>query len=121
MNERVPPPHTTGGAVDLALYRGDEPMEMIAPYMPRDYHGFVANAPKLGDEARRNRAILAEAIAPTGITNYPSEFWHWSYGDQGWAYRGGHNNAIYGAITPSDWVPDPSQISDQPLVFVPDP
>jgi zinc D-Ala-D-Ala dipeptidase len=117
MNDRVPPPHTTGGAMDLALYRGEEAMEMMAPYALRDYHGFSFAAPKLGDVARRNRDILAEALLPVGITNYPSEYWHWSYGDQGWAYRGGHEHAIYGPISPADWVPSAEDDTDEPLIF----
>ena len=117
MNDRVPPPHTTGGAIDVALYRGDEAMDMMSPYGSRDHRGFVAGAPRLSDEARRNREILAEAIVPTGITNYPSEYWHWSYGDQGWAYRGGHPNALYGPITPSSWEPSLEDDTDEMLVF----
>jgi D-alanyl-D-alanine dipeptidase len=53
-----------------------------------------------------------------GITNYPSEYWHWSYGDQGWAYRGGEPNALYGAITPAGWTPAPEDESDEALKFV---
>jgi D-alanyl-D-alanine dipeptidase len=118
MNDLVPPPHTTGGAIDLALYRGDEPLDMMSPYGPRDHRGFGTHAKELSEQAQRNRGILAEALVPVGITNYPSEFWHWSYGDQGWAYRGGHPHAIYGPITPPGWEPHESHTSEEPLVFV---
>ena len=117
MNNRVPPPHTTGGAMDLMLYQGDEPLDMMSPYELRDYHGFRWEAPKLSEEVRKNRDTLADALLTVGITNYPSEFWHWSYGDQGWAYRGGHPNAIYGSITPLGWVPSPEDDVEEPLVF----
>ena len=39
---------------------------------------------------------LGAALLEGGLTNYPSEYWHWSYGDQGWAYRTGANQALYG-------------------------
>jgi zinc D-Ala-D-Ala dipeptidase len=117
MNDRVPPPHTTGGAIDLALYEGDTPLDMMSPYEQRDYHGFPWEAPKLSEQTRRNRDALAEALLAVGITNYPSEYWHWSYGDQGWAYRGGHPHAIYGATTPPHWEPSPEDDVDEPLVF----
>ncbi|CAN5465867.1 M15 family metallopeptidase [soil metagenome] len=118
MTEKVPPPHTTGGAMDLALYKGDTALQMVDPYEQRDHKGFVANAPLLGDEAKRHREIMAEALLPTGITNYPSEYWHWSYGDQGWAYRGGHDHAIYAAITPPNWQPHESHTRKEPLNYV---
>jgi D-alanyl-D-alanine dipeptidase len=117
MNSRVPPPHTTGGAVDVALYKGEEVADMMGPFGPTDHRGFVAWA-KVSDEARRNRELLGEAFAETKITNYPSEYWHWSYGDQGWAYRGGHPNAIYGPVEPANWRPSVEDDTDEMLVFV---
>ena len=48
------------------------------------------------------RALLRGAMARSGLTNYPAEWWHWSYGDQAWAYRGGHPAALYGAIEPEN-------------------
>ncbi len=112
MNNQVPPPHTTGGAMDLALYRGDEPLDMISPYEQRDYHGFLWRARRLSDMAKHNRQVMEESLTAVGITNYPSEYWHWSYGDQGWAYRGGHAAALYGPISPPDWQPGPDDIDD---------
>jgi zinc D-Ala-D-Ala dipeptidase len=118
MNDRVPPPHTTGGAIDLALYRGEQALDMMAPYEARDHRGFGACAKDLSDDARRHRELLAEALVPQGITNYPSEYWHWSYGDQGWAYRGGHVHAVYGAVSPPGWEPSQEDQTDAPLVFL---
>ena len=116
LHPRVPPPHTTGGAVDLMLADSDcNPQDPSSPYEPFDPGSFPFAAPGLSDTARRTRAILAAALLPTGITNYPSEFWHWSYGDQGWAYRGSYPNALYGPITPNDWTPDPEDDIDVPL------
>jgi D-alanyl-D-alanine dipeptidase len=31
-----------------------------------------------------------------GFTNLPSEWWHFDYGDQLWAYYGAHPHAHYG-------------------------
>lgn len=117
MGTRVPPPHTTGGAVDVALYKGDVSADMMSPFELTDYRGFVATA-KLSSETRANRDLLAEAFAQTEITNYPSEYWHWSFGDQGWAYRGGHANAIYGPVEPHEWKPTTEDDSDAMLEHV---
>jgi hypothetical protein len=38
----------------------------------------------------------------TGLTNYVGEWWHWSYGDQGWALRVGSPVAYYGAVEVED-------------------
>jgi D-alanyl-D-alanine dipeptidase len=103
--------------MDLALYQGDVSLDMMSPYEQRDYHGFIWAAPLLSDAVRRNRDIMAQALLDVGITNYPSEYWHWSYGDQGWAYRGGHPHAIYGPITPPNWQPSSQDDNDEPLVF----
>ncbi len=118
MEESVPPPHTTGAAFDLALYQGDEPVDLTSPFEWRDHHGFAFQVEGLSDEARRNRDILGAAFEPTGITNYPSEYWHWSYGDQGWAYRGGHPYALYASIEPVGWKPEARDAIDAPLEFI---
>jgi D-alanyl-D-alanine dipeptidase len=118
MDRRVPPPHTTGGAVDLSLTDADgRPVEVLSPYASMDPEGFLFAAPRLSPEARRHRDILAEALTAGGLTNYPSEYWHWSYGDQGWAYRGGHQNALYGPVQPPGWEPAPEDVAETPLVW----
>ena len=116
---KVPPPHTTGGAVDVWL--GDaqgNTLDHIRPYEVGDSRAYPTVAKRLGELAAQHRRILAAAMLPTGITNYPSEYWHWSYGDQGWAYRGGHDQAIYGPITPPDYVPPEDDDVDEPLLWV---
>jgi D-alanyl-D-alanine dipeptidase len=113
---RAPPPHTTGGAVDLILADATgEPLDLSFPYDAFDPRSYPFAAPGLSEMARRNRDLLRVALEAVNITNYPSEYWHWSYGDQGWAYRGGHPHAVYGAVTPPDWTPDPEELVDAPL------
>lgn len=103
MDRHVPPPHTTGGAVDLHLVdeRG-EMLDFISPYGLMDRKGAPAFAKGLSPDAERNRELLREVLLAAGFTNYPAEWWHWSYGDQGWAYRGDHPHALYGPIEPPD-------------------
>jgi hypothetical protein len=33
-----------------------------------------------------------------GLVNYPTEWWHWSYGDRYWALLTGADHAIYGPV-----------------------
>jgi zinc D-Ala-D-Ala dipeptidase len=116
MNPRVPPPHTTGGAVDLVLMdeEGRE-LDVCSPFDPFNHACYAFDAPGLVPKARERRMMMKEALNGAGLTNYPSEFWHWSYGDQGWAYRGGHEHALYAAVQPQNWEPAPEDDTDEPL------
>lgn len=106
MDEFVPQPHTTGGAVDVHLVdvhlvdAAGQLLDFTSPYELLDPRGAPANAAGLTAEAESNRALLRRVMGEAGFTNYPSEWWHWSYGDQAWAYRGGHPAALYAAVEP---------------------
>ena len=116
----VPPPHSTGGAVDIILTNSDgKPKDHTSPFDHYDSKCYAFFAPGLSDAAKYTRQLISDAMTPTGLTNYPSEYWHWSYGDQGWAYRGGHPHAIYGSISPDNWEPDPADLKDEPLNWLP--
>lgn len=114
----VPPPHSTGGAVDIQLYDGNgKLLDLSSPYEMFDPRSYPVDAKGLSDEATKNRTILRDAMLASGMTNYPSEWWHWSFGDQGWAYRGGHAHAIYGKVeSPEGWSPNPEDANEEPLV-----
>jgi hypothetical protein len=43
------------------------------------------DASGLSRSARRNRDLLAEVMVGAGFVNYPTEWWHWSFGDRCWA------------------------------------
>jgi hypothetical protein len=51
--------------------------------------------PDIPPEARRNRDLLGAALASAGFVNYPTEWWHWSYGDRYWAFTTGNRYARY--------------------------
>lgn len=113
---KVPPPHSTGGAIDVILVRADgSPYDHTTPYDRFDPACYSMDAPGLSVEATRTRQILKEIFADTVLTNYPSEYWHWSFGDQGWAYRGGHEAALYAPTAPPDYVPHAPDVTDEPL------
>jgi D-alanyl-D-alanine dipeptidase len=118
----VPAPHTTGAAIDVILVtESGEPCDLSSPFDPNDSACFVTAKQGLSEEAAHNRRLLRDTLEQAGLTNYPSEYWHYSYGDQGWAYRGGHPHAIYNVITPDGWQPDPRDATDEPLSFVVEP
>ena len=44
------------------------------------------------------RELLARVLTRHGLVNYPTEWWHWSYGDRYWAFTTGHGTALYGPV-----------------------
>ena len=95
-------PHVSGAAVDLTLIDGrDRAVDMGTPIdaRPEDCAGacYFAAA-NITAEARRNRQTLATALAGAGFVNYPTEWWHWSYGDRYWALMTAQPHAIFGPM-----------------------
>jgi D-alanyl-D-alanine dipeptidase len=92
-------PHVAGAAVDLTLIGAHGPLDLGTPIdaTPEQSNGacFFA-ATNISREARTNRALLAEVLTAAGLVNYPTEWWHWSYGDRYWAYAEDHPAALYG-------------------------
>ena len=96
----TPPPHSTGAAVDLTLSSSDgTPLAMGgeidaigAVSEPQHYAG------RDDSNARRwhqRRQLLAEVMGAAGFAQHPNEWWHYSFGDQLWAWRRGAAVAIY--------------------------
>lgn len=94
------PPHSTGGAVDIEIVDAagrviDFGME-IKDWIHVPAAFCETRHEKLGDTAKANRLLLAQAMQAEGFVNYAREWWHYSYGDRYWAWLTGRPNAIYG-------------------------
>lgn len=107
---RTPPPHSTGAAVDLTLQdaHGDE-VDMggaIDETTERSYpdHYADAAAPALRT-FHAQRTLLAGVMLAAGFRRHPNEWWHFSLGDQMWAWTAGEAAAIYGRAGTSVWKP----------------
>lgn len=97
------PPHSTGGAIDIYFINEEgPPVEMgIHPKdWMKDQDGSLSltDSPFISFEARQNRQIMGQSLTEAGFINYPTEYWHWSYGDRYWAYHKGERVAIYDSI-----------------------
>ncbi len=94
-------PHVAGAAVDLTLVGASGPLDLGTPIdaTPEQSDGacFFAAA-NISREARTNRELLADVLTSAGFVNYPTEWWHWSYGDRYWAYAEDQPHAIYGPV-----------------------
>jgi zinc D-Ala-D-Ala dipeptidase len=95
-------PHCTAGTVDLTLCEADGvELDMgtevnASPEASRN--ACFSDTRSIPAHARRNRAVLVEALTGAGIVNYPTEWWHWSYGDRYWAHATGADTTLYGPI-----------------------
>jgi D-alanyl-D-alanine dipeptidase len=92
-------PHVAGAAVDLTLIGEHGPFDLGTPIdaTPEQSNGacyFAAT--NISREARTNRALLADVLTSSGLVNYPTEWWHWSFGDRYWAFVEGREHALYG-------------------------
>lgn len=100
------PPHSTGGAVDVTLQldTGCElEMGSTSDDTPlRNGDNNYTNSRTVTETARRNRAVLADVMTRAGFVNYPAEWWHWSYGDQYWAFQRQRQTSLYDSISSSE-------------------
>jgi D-alanyl-D-alanine dipeptidase len=105
----TPPPHSTGAAVDLTLADADG--RMLAMGSAIDAIGSVSEPDHFLECARRSsdgeqrqvflrwhghRQALREAMEAEGFAQHPNEWWHFSWGDQLWAWSRGEALACYG-------------------------
>ena len=95
-------PHVAGAAVDVTLVdtAGRELwMGSALDATPEESDGACyTDAPDLDATARAHRMMLVVALEATGLVNYPTEWWHWSYGDRYWAHVTAADHAIYGPL-----------------------
>lgn len=95
-------PHVAGAAVDLTLVDDDErPLDLgtAIDATPEASGGRCYFAsPDIPLEARALRLVLADALSAVGLVNYPTEWWHWSFGDRYWALMTGAAWAPYGPV-----------------------
>ena len=94
-----PPPHNTGGAVDLTLVDAEgRDVPMGTAFDEFDENSFTDHFSSEGGQFHENRMHLKGIMEEVGFKNYHEEWWHFSYGDQGWAMQTGADEAIYGSM-----------------------
>lgn len=97
VDQKAPPGHCTGAAVDVYLVdKNNEPYDVVSPFSrfsaaPTYVHG-------LSDTALKYRMLLVETMLGVGFSNCRDEWWHYSFGDAGWAVRMGKTKCCYGLI-----------------------
>ena len=101
-NPATPPPHSTGGAVDLTLASSLDGTQlfmggMIDAINEISEPDHFVHAAAGTDQAiwHKRRCLLRSVMSSAGFAQHPNEWWHFSHGDQLWAWRSGQSTAIY--------------------------
>ena len=90
--------HQSGAAIDVSLV-DDKGKEYDMGGTVRGFDNTAEfDCPNISKEARNNREILKKALEEVGFVNYPSEWWHYSFGDRLWAKLTGSKIAIFGKL-----------------------
>ncbi|MEM7725697.1 MAG: M15 family metallopeptidase [Cyanobacteria bacterium P01_A01_bin.45] len=97
LNEKTPPPHSTGAAVDVTLvdHRGSilkmgSPIDEMSDRSLPDY--YLQNDDPQASVYQNNRQLLYDVMKQAGFCRNPREWWHFSYGDQMWAWLNSEGN-----------------------------
>jgi D-alanyl-D-alanine dipeptidase len=101
LNPLTPPPHSTGAAVDITLvdsmgklvWMGSEIDELSPRSQPNYFQEQAANPEVCPTEreqavlADTHRQLLSQVMEGVGFERHPGEWWHFSLGDQLWAWQ----------------------------------
>lgn len=103
LSEDAPPPHSTGGTVDLTIINdnGDE-LNMGTKFddfndtaHPYYFHNLKSITSK-DKEIILNRSLLFSIMLRSGFRQDIDEWWHFDYGNQLWAHDFKETEAFYG-------------------------
>lgn len=97
--DRLIPPHTTGGAVDVDVRDRvtGASIDMGCPPNTDDEISFLHSS-LISDTQRGNRMTLLRAMLRVGFAPLYSEWWHFQYGETLWAEFYGHDETLYDVI-----------------------
>jgi len=93
------PPHVCGAAVDVELL--DTETEELLDFGSKindDSEKSFLHYPNLTIEQNDNRRLLLTAMLEAGFASCMPEWWHFSYGDQVWAWFYGHEQSLFSPI-----------------------
>jgi D-alanyl-D-alanine dipeptidase len=79
------PPHVCGAAVDVDVLETDNESSYL-------YY------PGLTEVQKAHRLMLVRAMLDAGLASCMTEWWHFSYGDQLWAWFYGKHESIYSPV-----------------------
>jgi zinc D-Ala-D-Ala dipeptidase len=105
----TPPPHSTGAAIDLTIVdEQGNPIDMGSPIdemSDRSLPAYFANSEDpVEQQYHHHRQLLDRIMTAAGFRRHPHEWWHFSIGDQLWAWLNNQSDpqhtipAYYGRV-----------------------
>lgn len=93
------PPHCCGTAVDVDMLDTNR-NQLVDFGGPVNEDSEISHiyCPSITPEQVANRQLLLRAMLGAGFASYYAEWWHFSYGDQIWAWFYHHDACLYGLI-----------------------
>lgn len=97
------PPHATGAAIDVYLVDNEGKVVDMGIHLDDTYNDLTGiycktDSQLISAQAQEHRKFMSKALQSVGFVNYPTEYWHWSYGDRYWAYHKQEKFALYDTI-----------------------
>ncbi|PIY18478.1 hypothetical protein COZ14_00105 [Candidatus Dojkabacteria bacterium CG_4_10_14_3_um_filter_Dojkabacteria_WS6_41_9] len=93
------PPHVCGAAVDAEIVDSSTDRYLdFGSSMNDDNDKSFLYCSGLTKEQKTNRLLLTAAMLDAGFASCMAEWWHYSYGDQLWAWFYGMENSLYSPI-----------------------
>lgn len=103
LDAKTPPPHSTGSAIDLTLAQKDGTLlemggaiDAIGDISYPNYYLLSSARNQAHNIWHQRRTLLSKVMLDAGFIQHPNEWWHFSYGDQLWAWKSNLKQAIYG-------------------------
>jgi D-alanyl-D-alanine dipeptidase len=93
------PPHCCGTAIDVELF--DVTSNKLVDFgsaMNVDDDISYLHYDEITPEQKANRMLLLRTMLEQGLASVAFEWWHFSYGDQTWAWFYGEPDSLYGLI-----------------------
>ncbi|MEH2410320.1 M15 family metallopeptidase [Nostoc sp.] len=97
LDKKTPPPHSTGAAVDVTLV--DDAGQIVDMGSPidemseRSHTDYYANSDRQqAQKYHARRQLLWDVMLKVGFQRNPKEWWHFSVGDQMWAWLNNQSN-----------------------------
>ncbi|MFP2770320.1 M15 family metallopeptidase [Oceanisphaera sp. KMM 10153] len=102
----APSPHLTGGSVDVTLCDGEgnwldmgTKFDDISPWSYSAAFEAIGKPSSREADVIENRRLLHSVMTHAGFTNLASEWWHFDYGNQSWAWHSQATEAKFGATS----------------------
>ena len=87
LDMKTPPPHSTGAAVDITLVNDiGEVVNMGSPIDEMSDRSLPEYYIHSHPEYHAHRQLLRDVMLKAGFQRNPREWWHFSFGDQMWAW-----------------------------------